>query len=128
MGAPVLPDEKSPNDDNHDPPFHGARQARRSTRPETGSSAPEATLVASVAPPGEFLPENRTHDLLAEHRAALDAVIATLLERETISGEELATIVRPFRQVDHTRDPVPTLAMTNNDARSGSSRTEGAVP
>jgi cell division protease FtsH len=72
--------------------------------------------------------ENRAHDLLAEHRAALDAVIATLLERETISGEELATIVRPFRQVDHTRDPVPTLPMTNNDARSGSSRTEGAVP
>jgi hypothetical protein len=66
--------------------------------------------------------------LLAEHRAALDAVIATLLERETISGEELATIVRPFREVDHTQDPVPALAMTNNDARSGSSRREGAAP
>ena len=66
--------------------------------------------------------------MLAEHRAALDAVIAILLERETISGEELAAIVRPFREVDRAQDPVPTLAMTNNDARSGSSRPEGAVP
>lgn len=54
--------------------------------------------------------------MLAEHRAALDAVIAILLERETISGEELAAIVRPFREVDRAQDPVPTLAMTNNDA------------
>jgi cell division protease FtsH len=37
--------------------------------------------------------EERARGLLSEHRAALDAVIAVLLEKETISGEELAEIV-----------------------------------
>ena len=35
----------------------------------------------------------RARGLLGEHRAALDAVIAALLEKETISGDELTEIV-----------------------------------
>ena len=37
--------------------------------------------------------EERAHQLLSEHRTALDAVIAALMEKETISGEELTEIV-----------------------------------
>jgi cell division protease FtsH len=37
--------------------------------------------------------EERAQNLLSENRDALDAVVAALLEEETISGEELADIV-----------------------------------
>jgi len=37
--------------------------------------------------------EERARRLLSEHRAALDAVVAALIEKETISGEELSEIV-----------------------------------
>ena len=37
--------------------------------------------------------EETAHSLLSEHRDALDDVIAALLEKETISGDELAEIV-----------------------------------
>jgi len=37
--------------------------------------------------------EDRAQRLLADHRVELDAVVAALLEKETISGEELADIV-----------------------------------
>jgi cell division protease FtsH len=37
--------------------------------------------------------EERARALLSEHRAALDAVVAALIEKETISGEELTEIV-----------------------------------
>jgi cell division protease FtsH len=37
--------------------------------------------------------EERAQRLLSDHRAALDAVIAALLEKETISGDELTEIV-----------------------------------
>ena len=37
--------------------------------------------------------EDRARVLLGDNRDALDAVIAALLEKETISGEELADIV-----------------------------------
>jgi cell division protease FtsH len=37
--------------------------------------------------------EERASRLLSEHRAALDALIAALIKKETISGEELAEIV-----------------------------------
>ena len=37
--------------------------------------------------------EDRARRLLTENRDALDAVIAALLEKETISGEELTAIV-----------------------------------
>jgi cell division protease FtsH len=41
--------------------------------------------------------ENRARGLLSDNRDALDAVITALLERETISGEDLGDIVSPFR-------------------------------
>ncbi len=50
--------------------------------------------------------EGRAHDLLAQNRDALDALIAALLERETISGEDLAAIVGRFRDLDNAPDPV----------------------
>ena len=37
--------------------------------------------------------EERARRLLSEHRAALDAVVAVLIQKETISGEELTAIV-----------------------------------
>ena len=37
--------------------------------------------------------EDRARVLLSNNRAALDAVIAALLEKETISGEDLAELV-----------------------------------
>ena len=37
--------------------------------------------------------EERARRLLSEHRAALDAVVAALIQKETISGEELTAIV-----------------------------------
>jgi cell division protease FtsH len=44
--------------------------------------------------------EERASALLSEHREALDAVVAALLEKETISGEDLAELVgRPQRSV-----------------------------
>jgi ATP-dependent Zn protease len=37
--------------------------------------------------------EDRARNLLSENRGSLDAVVAALLEKETISGDELADIV-----------------------------------
>jgi cell division protease FtsH len=41
--------------------------------------------------------EDRARGLLSDNRDSLDAVIAALLERETISGEELTEIVNRVR-------------------------------
>jgi cell division protease FtsH len=51
--------------------------------------------------------EARATVLLTDNRDALNAVIASLLEHETISGEVLANIVQPFRQPENARDPQP---------------------
>jgi cell division protease FtsH len=51
--------------------------------------------------------EARATALLSDNREALNAVIASLLEHETISGEDLANIVQPFRQPEPVRDPQP---------------------
>jgi cell division protease FtsH len=51
--------------------------------------------------------EARATALLTENRDALNAVIASLLEHETISGEDLMHIVEPFRQPKDARDPQP---------------------
>ncbi len=58
--------------------------------------------------------EGRAHTLLADNRDALDAVIAVLLERETISGEDLAVVVRRFRDLDDA--PAPVAVATGADA------------
>jgi cell division protease FtsH len=42
--------------------------------------------------------EERARTLLTENRAALDAVVALLLEKETISGQELTDAVRAVRE------------------------------
>jgi cell division protease FtsH len=43
--------------------------------------------------------EDRARALLSDNRVALDAVIAALLEKETISGDDLADIVRLSQSV-----------------------------
>jgi cell division protease FtsH len=60
--------------------------------------------------------EGRAHELLATNRPALDAVIEALLERETISGEELAAIVRRSR--DNDAAPAPMPVATSIDAKA----------
>ena len=45
--------------------------------------------------------EDRARVLLGDNRNALDAVIAALLEKETISGEELAQIVTRSQGGEH---------------------------
>jgi cell division protease FtsH len=50
--------------------------------------------------------EDRARALLSGHRGALDAVVAALLEKETISGEDLVELVgRPQRSVRGAEPP-----------------------
>jgi ATP-dependent Zn protease len=44
--------------------------------------------------------EERARNLLSDNRGSLDAVVAALLEKETISGEELADIVNRTQAAD----------------------------
>jgi ATP-dependent Zn protease len=58
--------------------------------------------------------EDNARGLLSDNRAALDAVVAALLERETISGDDLKDIV------DRLRVPAqgtsPRFNSTSNDS------------
>lgn len=49
--------------------------------------------------------EDRAHELLSENSGALDAVIAVLLEKETISGEELMDIVGKVQRSTSGSEP-----------------------
>ncbi len=49
--------------------------------------------------------EERAHELLSENSIALDAVIAVLLEKETISGEELMDIVGQVQRSTNGSEP-----------------------
>jgi cell division protease FtsH len=49
--------------------------------------------------------EERARNLLSENRSALDAVVAALLQKETISGAELADIVNRARAGSDGRGP-----------------------
>jgi cell division protease FtsH len=51
--------------------------------------------------------EGRARTLLTDNRDALNAVIAALREHETISGDDLTTIVQPFRDRQITPEPLP---------------------
>jgi cell division protease FtsH len=51
--------------------------------------------------------EERARVLLTDNRDALNAVIAALLQRETISGDDLANIVHPFRDQEAAPEPLP---------------------
>ena len=54
--------------------------------------------------------EERARNLLSENRSTLDAVVAALLEKETISGEQLADIVNRTRAVSDGQDPTQASA------------------
>ncbi len=54
--------------------------------------------------------EDRARVLLSDNRAALDAVIAALLEKETISGDDLMEIVDRRRGQANGREPVAVEA------------------
>jgi cell division protease FtsH len=60
--------------------------------------------------------ENRARGLLSDNRVALDAVVAALLERETISGEDLKEIV------DRLRSPAKA---NRSPAHSGTHDSDG---
>jgi cell division protease FtsH len=49
--------------------------------------------------------EERARTLLSDNRRALDAVVTALLEKETISGEELAEIMNEVRAASDGRGP-----------------------
>jgi len=70
--------------------------------------------------------EARATALLSSHRAALDAVVALLLERETIDGEELSAVVAasatPAAATPAAAAPTPA-ASTTPAATSGASTT-----
>ena len=62
--------------------------------------------------------EDTARGLLSENRGALDAVIAALLEKETISGEELAEIVG--RSQGPANGPQPVVGDASTNSRAGS--------
>ena len=61
--------------------------------------------------------EDTARGLLSENRGALDAVIAALLEKETISGEELAEIVG--RSQGPANGPQPVVGDASTNSRAG---------
>jgi cell division protease FtsH len=62
--------------------------------------------------------EDRARQLLSGNRDALDAVIAALLEKETISGDDLAQIVGRTQSAAHGGPPRPGARSTNPKATS----------
>jgi len=82
--------------------------------------------------------EARCHDLLVEHRHALNLIARSLLEHETISGEEVSRLVRVATDPsagtdagvdsDDTSGPTDagdTTGLTDADDGSGSTDTDG---
>jgi cell division protease FtsH len=51
--------------------------------------------------------EGRARALLTDNRDPLNDLIPALLEHETISGDDLATIVQPFRDLQIAPEPLP---------------------
>ncbi|HUC35943.1 MAG TPA: ATP-dependent zinc metalloprotease FtsH [Acidimicrobiales bacterium] len=64
--------------------------------------------------------EERARSLLVANRAALDAVVALLLERETISGEELSTVVQRTRDGTSPARQPRSLGMATATAHEAS--------
>ena len=62
--------------------------------------------------------EDRARELLSDNRDALDAVIAALLEKETISGDELTEIVSRSQGAADGRPPRSGALSTNPKATS----------
>jgi cell division protease FtsH len=82
--------------------------------------------------------EARCRDLLVEHRHALNLIARSLLEHETISGEEVSRLVRvatdpsagtdagvDFDDTSGPTDASDTTGLTNADDGSGSTDTDG---
>jgi cell division protease FtsH len=84
---------------------YGSDQATYLSSPQFGQERPyaEGTQQLIDQEVSRLLTEaeDRARGLLTENRDALDAVIAALLEKETISGEDLADIIS---RVDRTGD------------------------
>ena len=64
--------------------------------------------------------EDRARGLLSDNRDVLDAVIAALLEKETISGDDLAEIVGRVRAATDGSDSGTSASPTKSKARSHS--------
>jgi len=80
--------------------------------------------------------EERAHSLLSENRDALDDVIAALLEKETISGEELVEIVGQMQRSANAFEPPiksvgssePVGSVTPSGIAPGDPSIEGTSP
>jgi cell division protease FtsH len=80
---------------------YGSDQPSYLSGPPLGQERPYAEGTQQVIDQevGRLLSEaeDRARGLLSDNRNALDAVIAALLEKETISGEDLTDVVRQVR-------------------------------
>ncbi|HXW38780.1 MAG TPA: ATP-dependent zinc metalloprotease FtsH, partial [Acidimicrobiales bacterium] len=73
--------------------------------------------------------EQRASDLLTENRSALDAVVAVLLEKETISGEELAHIVDRSHKAKGGRSaPARSVSQAGEPTSPPTDRAAGTRP
>jgi cell division protease FtsH len=70
--------------------------------------------------------EDRARSLLSSNRAALDAVIAALLERETISGEDLTGIVAASKTAGGSPKAPSKVELSVAGATHEASRTESS--
>ncbi|MGD0312891.1 MAG: ATP-dependent zinc metalloprotease FtsH [Acidimicrobiales bacterium] len=99
---------------------YGADQASYLSGPQLGQERPYAEGTQQVIDQevSRLLSEaeDRARALLSENRGALDAIVAALLEKETISGEDLAAIAGRGREIDRK---VPMDA-ASTDARVAS--------
>jgi len=66
--------------------------------------------------------ENTANGILSDNRPALDAVVAVLLEKETINGDELADIVR------HAGSTIPPSPNGNGVMPSQEAQPESVIP
>ncbi|HWF15557.1 MAG TPA: ATP-dependent zinc metalloprotease FtsH [Acidimicrobiales bacterium] len=96
---------------------YGSDQPSYLNGPQFGQERPyaEGTQLVIDQEVGRLLSEaeDRAAGLLSGNRDALDAVIAALLEKETISGEELTQIVERVRSAEGGKSPV-TAPSTNS--------------
>ena len=64
--------------------------------------------------------ENRARQALIEHRSALDRIAATLLDKETISGDEVAQLIPDPAPSGESEDPVSETVNPPSIGQSGS--------
>jgi len=64
--------------------------------------------------------EGRARQALIEHRGALDRIAAALLDKETITGEQVAQLIPEATEPDIEGEPLPETAKPPPIGQSGS--------